>query len=108
VRRDHATLLSDPDPATFFMGYGDNARFVVFARQDETQTLVVVANTNMRGRESGRAFLPVCEYQLAPVWGTEVAHRGNGTISVEASLGDGHVLILEGGAEFPRLCKLGW
>jgi starch synthase (maltosyl-transferring) len=108
VRRDHAALLSDPDPATFFMGYGDNAQFVVFARQDETQTLVAVANTNMRGRELGRAFLPICEHQLAPVWGTEVAHRGNGTISVEASLGDGHVLILEGGAEFPRLCKLGW
>ena len=103
IRRKYAKLLSDPDPATFFMGYSDNPHFLVMARQNDEQTLVVVASTSMATTENGRAFLPICEGDLAPVWGTDVAHTGFWSVHLQASLGNGHVLILEGGPAFPRL-----
>ncbi len=105
IRRKYARLLSNPDPATFFMGYSDNPQFLVLARQNNEQTLIVVASTSMGTTETGRAFLPVCECALAPVWGTDVAHTGFGSVHLEASLGNGHVLILEGNSAFPKLRK---
>jgi starch synthase (maltosyl-transferring) len=105
VRQKYARLLSNPDPETFFLGYSDNPHFIVFARQDDEQTLVVIASSNMATTETGRAFLPIWECKLAPVWGSDVAHTGLGTVHIEASLGNGHVLILEGSSTFPRLKK---
>jgi glycosidase len=105
IRRKYENLLSNPDPETFFLGYGDNPHFIVVARQDGEQTLVVVASSSMATIEKGRAFLPIWECDLAPVWGTDVAHRGFGAVHIEASLGNGHVLILEGGPHFPELKK---
>jgi hypothetical protein len=32
-----------------------------------------------------------------------LAHKGFGAVHIQARLGNGHVLILEGGPEFPRL-----
>jgi starch synthase (maltosyl-transferring) len=105
IRRKYEKLLSNPDPETFFMGYSDNPNFIVIARQDDEQTLVAIASTSMATKEVGRAFLPIWECKLAPVWGTDVAHTGFGAVHVEASLGNGHVLILEGGSTFPELAK---
>jgi glycosidase len=105
IRRKYAKLLSNPDPQTLFIGYSDNPHFIVLARQDSEQTLVVIASSNMATTESGRAFLPIWECDLAPVWGTDVAHSGFGAVHVEASLGNGHVLILEGSPSFPELKK---
>ncbi|NDJ78944.1 MAG: alpha-amylase [Chloroflexi bacterium] len=103
IRQRYADLLANPDPGTFIVGYSDNPHFIVVVRQDEENTVVVVASSNMATTETGKAFLPVCECDLAPVWGTDVAHTGFGAIHIEASLGNGHVLILEGEANFPRL-----
>ncbi len=105
LRQKYADLLSDPDPATVFVGYSDNPTLIVFARQNGVKTLVIVASASFATREEGRAFLPVCECDLAPLWGTDVAHRGRGAVHLDASLGNGHMLILEGGASFPRLNK---
>jgi starch synthase (maltosyl-transferring) len=105
VRRQYEPLLSNPDPGTFFLGYSDNPRFLVFARQDDEHTVVVIASTDFDAVEEGRAFLPTGKYDLAPVWGTEVAHKAFGTVHIQARLGNGHVLILHGGPEFPRLIK---
>ncbi|MEW6579510.1 MAG: alpha-amylase [Chloroflexota bacterium] len=105
LRQKYADLLSDPDPATVFVGYSDNPTLIVFARQNGVKTLVIVASASFATREEGRAFLPVCECDLAPLWGTDVAHRGRGAVHLDASLGNGHMLILEDGAGFPRLNK---
>ena len=105
LRKRYAGLLSDPNPDTFFMGYSENPSFIVFARQNESHTLVAIASSNFAAREDGRAFLPVGASELRPLWGTEVAHLGRAAVNVEASLGNGHVLILEAGPEFPRLQK---
>ncbi len=103
VRSKYERLLSNPDPSTFVMGYSDNPHFITFARIDEEQALIIVASTSLTTRESGMAYVPLCDCTLQPVWGTDVAHRGDGTISMEAELGNGHVLILEAGPDFPAL-----
>jgi starch synthase (maltosyl-transferring) len=103
IRRRYASLLSDPNPDTAFLGYSDNSHFIVFARQNDEQTVVAIASSSRGTREEGKAFLPVCECDLKPVWGTDVNHRGYGALHIEASLGNGHVLILEGDSDFPRL-----
>ena len=105
LRQKYASLLSDPDPATMFTGYSDNPGFLVFARQNEEYTLVAVASTIFETREDGRAYLPVCECNLSPLWGTDVVHRGHGAVHLDVSLGNGHLVIFEGGPEFPRLRK---
>lgn len=101
VRQKYERLLSNPDPNTFVLGYGDNPHFLAFARTDEEQTLIVVTSTSMGTRERGRAYLPLCECNLQPVWGSDVAHKGVGVVSIEAELGNGHVLVLEAGPDFP-------
>jgi glycosidase len=106
IRRTYERLLSDPDPATVILGYSDNPRLVVFARQNADHTVIVIGSSNFGTLERGRAFLPVGARALAPVWGTDVAHTGFWAVHVEASLGNGHVLVLEGGPDFPRLMKL--
>lgn len=103
VRSKYERLLSNPDPSTFVMGYSDNPHFITFARIDEEQALIIVASTSLDTREPGIAYVPLCDCTLQPVWGTDTAHRGDGTISVEAELGNGHVLILEAGPDFPAL-----
>ncbi len=105
LRQKYAHLLSDPDPATVFVGHSDNPTLIVLARQNGAETLVIVASASFATREEGRAFLPVCECDLAPLWGTDVAHRGQGAVHLDVSLGNGHLLILEGGPDFPRLSK---
>ena len=65
----------------------------------------MIASSSMATTETGRAFLPICECPLAPVWGTDVAHTGFGAVHLEANLGNGHVLILDGGPTFPKLQK---
>lgn len=105
LRQRYAALLTDPDPDTVFVGYSDTPGFVVFARQNDEQTLVAVASAMFEAREDGRAYLPVCECRLSPLWGTDVAHLGRGAVHLDVSLGNGHVVIFEGGHEFPRLRK---
>ena len=105
IRRHYEPLLSNPDPSTFFLGYSDNPRFLVFARQDDSHTVIVIASTAFETVEEGRAFLPIGECDLQPVWGTDVTHKGFGTVHIHARLGNGHVLILDGGPGFPRLRK---
>ncbi len=105
LRQRYAELLSDPDPGTVFVGYSDNPAMIIFARQNSTETLVIAASASFATREEGRAFLPVCECDLAPLWGTDAVHRGRGAVHFDVSLGNGHMLILEGGEGFPRLNK---
>lgn len=105
LRRKYADLLSDPDPATVFVGYSDNPTLTVFARQNGAETLVIVASASFATREDGRAFLPVCECDLVPLWGTDAVHRGKGAVHLDVSLGNGHMVILEGGPDFPPLEK---
>ena len=105
VRQKYETLFSNPDPDTVFVGYADNPHFVVFARQDDAHTVVLIGSSSFETREEGRAFLPVYECNLLPVWGADVAHKGLGTVHIEASLGNGHVLVLEGCPRFPPLKK---
>ncbi|MBN1202628.1 MAG: alpha-amylase [Anaerolineae bacterium] len=105
LREKYAELLSNRDPDTFFLGYSDNPHFIVVARQDAEHTVIVVASSSMATVEQGRAYLPVADYELSPLWGTVVAHTGRLTVSLDASLGNGHVLIFEDGAAFPRFQK---
>ncbi len=105
LRRKYAGLLANPDPATMFVGYSDNPHFVVFARQDNGQTVALVASSSMGTIETGTGYFPVCECDLTPLWGSDVAHLGRGAVGVEAKLGNGHVLIFEGEQDFPRLRK---
>ncbi len=78
---------------------------MTFARQNAEHTLVAVASATFEAQEDGRIYLPVCRCSLAPLWGTDVVHVGQGAVHLDVSLGNGHVLILEGGPEFPRLRK---
>ncbi len=105
VRRKYQALFSNPDPDTIFVGYADNPHFVVFARQDDEHTVVLIGNSSFETREEGRAFLPVFECNLSPVWGADVEHKGFGTVHIEANQGQGHVLVLEGCPQFPPLRK---
>jgi starch synthase (maltosyl-transferring) len=105
IRREYEGLLSNPDPATVILGYSDNPHITVFARQDDADTVVVVASASFETREEGRAYLPVCECALQPVWGTDVTHTGFGAVHTDVNLGNGHVLVLAGDSEFPRLQK---
>ena len=43
IRQKYAELLSNPDPDTMFVGYSDNPHLVVFARQDDDDTVVLLA-----------------------------------------------------------------
>lgn len=105
IRSRYADLLANPDPATSFVGYSDNPNLIVFARQNDQDTIIVVASSNMGGPEKGKAFLPVSEFDLAPVWGTDAGYTGLATVTLEASLGNGHVLIYTDGRTFPCLRK---
>ena len=105
LRQKYADLLANPDPATVFVGYSDNPHFIVFARQNDGQTVAAIASSSMETVEEGTGFFPVCECNLTPLWGTDVAHLGRGAVGVRASLGNGHVLIFEGEPDFPRLRK---
>lgn len=105
MRKKYDQLLSSADPATVILGWSDNPNFVVLARQNADHTLVIVGSTSFATLEEGLAFLPVCECKLFPLWGTDVAHIGFDVIHIQAKLGNGHVLILEAGPEFPRLKK---
>ncbi len=101
IRKKYQRLLSSPDPDTFVMGYSDNPHFITFARVDAEQALIVAASTSLGTIEQGRAYVPLCDCELLPVWGADVAHLGRGTITVETELGHGHVLVLEAGPDFP-------
>ncbi len=105
IRQKYQRLLSNPNPDTFVMGYSDNPQLMTFARIDEEQALIVVANTSLGTREPGRAYIPLCDCVLPPVWGTDVAHKANGNLSIEVDLGNGHVLVLEAGPDFPAFRK---
>lgn len=105
MRKKHEPLMSDPDPSTVFVGYSDNPHFMVFARQDQQQTVIIIGSDSFGTIEEGRAFLPVREYDLTPIWGTEFTHKGFDTIHIRAKLGQGHVLVFEAGPDFPRLKK---
>jgi hypothetical protein len=105
IRQKYERLLSNSDPQTMMVGYSDNPYFIVCARQDEQDTLVLVASSSFGTVEEGKAFLSVCECALAPVWGTDTAHTGFGAIHLKTKLGNGHVLLVAGGPEFPRLMK---
>lgn len=105
LRKRYARLLSNPDPDTFVLGYSDNVHMLVLARVNEEQMVIAVANTSMGTRESGYAYLPVCQYTFQPVWGTDTIQQGHGTISIEVDLGPGQVLVFEAGADFPRFNK---
>jgi glycosidase len=105
IRKKYAELLSNPDPATFFLGYSNNPQLIVVARQDQKCTVVLIGNSSMGTTEMGKAYLPVGSYQLAPMWGTGAFHRGAETVALEIQLDKGQVLILEGDESFPRLQK---
>ncbi len=105
IRQHYEALLSNPDPETVILGYSDNPNITVFARQDDVHTVVVIASENFETREDGKAYLPVCDCDLQPVWGTDIVHKGFGAVHIEVSLGNGHVLVLAGNADFPRLQK---
>lgn len=101
IRQKYQRLLSNPHPNTFIMGYSDNPHFIAFARMDDEQALIIVLSTSMGTREVGRAYIPLCDCVLQPVWGTDVTHNGYGALSIGVELGNGHVLILEAGKDFP-------
>ncbi len=106
IRSQCAELFSDPDPATFFLGWSDNPNIVTLARQNEGCTVILIASTSMGTVENGRAYLPVTDFSLAPTWGTDVAHIASETISVPVTLGNGHVLIFDDAQKkMPRLRK---
>jgi hypothetical protein len=105
IRQHYEALLSNADPDTVILGYSDNPNIIVFARQDDEHTVVVIASASFETREEGKAFLPVCDCELQPIWGTDIAHKGLGAVHIEVSLGNGHVLVLSGDADFPRLQK---
>ncbi|MBN1681575.1 MAG: alpha-amylase [Anaerolineae bacterium] len=105
IRKKYASLLIDPDPATLVLGYSDNPHFIVLARQNAEQTIAIVANSSMETAEEGKAFLPVCECGLSPIWGNDSVQRGAGVVTIDAHLGNGHVLVFEGDSSFPKLHK---
>ncbi len=103
LRRRHAALLSDPDPATFLMGHSDNPHLLVFARHNAETTLWVIANTSAQTTESGTAHLPVCNCALQALWGAEGAFNAHSALKLPVTLKPYQVLVLEGGAELPPL-----
>lgn len=105
IRQEYARLFTNPDPATFMLGTSDNPHILVFARQDEEHTVLVIASSNMATMQVGKACLPVAHYDLNPLWGTDVAHLAQETIALDVSLGNGQVLILHDGPGFRRLRK---
>ncbi|MBN1564189.1 MAG: alpha-amylase [Anaerolineae bacterium] len=105
IRQQYEALLSNANPETVIFGYSDNPNITVFARQDDKHTVVVIASDSFETREEGRAYLPVCDCALQPIWGTDVAHKGFGAVHIDVNLGNGHVLVLAGSADFPRLQK---
>jgi hypothetical protein len=105
IRQKYQDLLSDPDPATFILGYSDNPHVMVLARQNQGQTIIVLASSSMGTVEIGKAYLPVSRFQLAPIWGADTPHTGHEAIGIEAVMGNGHVLIFEDDKRFPMLQK---
>ncbi len=105
IRQEHFALLANPDPATFILGHSDNPHILVFARQDDEDTILVVASSNMAAMQVGKAYLPVAEYGLQPLWGTDTAQVGKEAIALDVSLGNGQVLLLHNGPGFRRLRK---
>jgi hypothetical protein len=97
LRKKYDALLSDPDPATAALGYGDNPNLIVFVRRNREQQLVVVASSNMETVERGRAHVPIEEHPLVPLWGAEQAFQGRQMLSFDVELYNGRVLILEDG-----------
>jgi glycosidase len=97
LRKKYDALLSNPDPATAALGYGDNPNLIVFVRRNHEHALIAVASSSMETVESGRAHVPVTEYELTPLWGTEHPFRSVEMLSFDVRLGNGHVLILEDG-----------
>jgi maltooligosyltrehalose synthase len=105
IRRQYADLLANPDPATVLIGHSDNPHIVPFVRQDAQHTVIAIASTSMGTTERGRAYLPIQQHRLSPLWGTDVPHIGHQSIGIDLSLGNGHVLIFADGEAFPRLEK---
>ena len=102
LRRRYDALLSNPDPATCAMGYGDNPNLIVFVRRDHERALVVVASSSMGTVESGRAHVPIADYTLTPLWGTDGSLHSTETLSFDVRLDNGHVLIVEDGNTLTR------
>jgi len=102
LRKKYDALLSDPDPATAALGFGDNPNLIVFVRRNEEHALVVVASSSMGTVESGRAHVPIEEYRLTPLWGANDPLRSMKLLSFEVQLNNGHVLILEDGQALIR------
>lgn len=105
LRKKYDALLSDPDPATSALGFGDNPNLIVFVRRNEEHALVVVASSSMETVESGRAHVPVEEYSLQPLWGAEHPQRSLKLLSFDVQLNNGHVLILEDGRALRRVAE---
>jgi hypothetical protein len=102
LRQRYARLLSNPDPATLILGTSDNPHIIAFARQDDEESVVVIASSSMGTTEVGKAYLPVGQYSLLPMWGTSGTQPGHEAIVVDVSLGNGHVMVFEG-RHLPRL-----
>lgn len=102
LRQKYDDLLSNPDPSTAALGYGDNPNLIVFARRDREHALIVVASSSMETVETGQAYVPVNDIELRPLWGTDQPARSVQLLSLDVRLGNGHVLILEDGQALRR------
>ncbi|MBX3065901.1 MAG: alpha-amylase [Anaerolineae bacterium] len=98
IRKRYDWLFTDPDPATFMIGYSDNPAIVVFSRRKDDAWITFIGNADPTREQRGRAVLNVRTGRVPGLWGTgaEKMELRREVIS-NVTLSPAYVLIIDGG-----------
>lgn len=96
LRKKYQVLLSDSRAKTILAGYSDNSAITVFARYNQHDLIIFIANTDMILPQHGRAVIHTENYPTYGMWGTDHTVSAGRELSINVDLRPGNTLILDG------------
>ncbi len=96
VRKKYEAVLNDNSPESFFLGYSDNPRILVYSRKHQDKWISVIANTDQYQTQWGRVVVNSRLFRVPGLWGTsDVGMDLHQELAANVSLVPGYVLIID-------------
>lgn len=95
LRKKYQSLLTNPDPATTFLGTSNNPHIQVFVRSDSEQTLVFVFNKTMWDYQEGDVLFATQNHMAVGRWGFEGETHLREQRAIHVAMGGGHSIMFE-------------
>jgi hypothetical protein len=95
LRKQYLDLLTNPDPATIFLGSSNNPNIQVFVRSNGDQTLVFVFNKTMWDYQEGEVLFSTNSHIAVGRWGFEGETHLREQRAIHVAMGGGHSIMFE-------------